>query len=190
VERRLATAEQLARWREQLRSGGPLASLVASIGASLPQPGEALEEAVRRLTALAEEERGELDGLLERVLLGTPSDALPERAEAVSLLTLHAAKGLEFPCVFITGCEEGLLPYSLFAERSGDPDEERRLFYVGMTRARTLLYLSHARRRSLFGREYRLQPSPYLRLIAEELAERSRSEPRAGRPAEQQPELF
>jgi DNA helicase-2/ATP-dependent DNA helicase PcrA len=190
VERRLATADQLASWREQLRSGGPLASLVASIGASLLQQGEALEEAVRRLTALAEEERGELDGLLERVLLGTPSDALPERAEAVSLLTLHAAKGLEFPCVFITGCEEGLLPYSLFAERPGDPDEERRLFYVGMTRARTLLYLSHARRRSLFGREYRLPPSPYLRLIAEELAERSRAEPRAGRPAERQPELF
>jgi len=190
VERRLASSTLLARWRAGLQQGRPLAALIASIGAALPQAGEGLDEAVRRLAALAEEERGELDGLLQRVLLGTPSDALPERGEAVCLLTLHAAKGLEFPCVFITGCEEGLLPYSLFAERPGDPDEERRLFYVGMTRARTLLFLSHARKRLLFGREYRLPRSPYLELIAEELAERSRVEPRAARPAEQQPELF
>ena len=63
---------------------------------------------------------------------------------------MHAAKGLEFPTVFIVGCEEGLLPY-LPPNRSVDLAEERRLFYVGMTRAQQQLILTHARRRTLFG---------------------------------------
>jgi superfamily I DNA/RNA helicase len=79
--------------------------------------------------------------------------------------------------VFITGCEDGLLPYTLPARRPADPEEERRLFYVGMTRAGTYLYLTHARRRRLFGREVRLPPSPFLAALREELAERSRPDP-------------
>jgi superfamily I DNA/RNA helicase/PHP family Zn ribbon phosphoesterase len=186
VERRLAQAEALSRWRARLGQGEPLPRVIAEIGALQPEPGEALDEVIRRLAVLAEEEGGQLDRLLHRLLLGTPSDTVRDRAEQVSLLTLHAAKGLEFPCVFITGCEEGLLPYSLFADRHGDPDEERRLFYVGMTRARRLLYLSHARKRFLFGREHRLDRSPYLQCIAEELAERSRVEPRSTRGTERE----
>jgi superfamily I DNA/RNA helicase len=86
-------------------------------------------------------------------------------------MSLHAAKGLEFACVFIAGCEEGLLPYSLFEGRGTDPEEERRLFYVGMTRAKRYLYLSYAKRRRLFGREYHLARSPFLDPIEESLLE-------------------
>ena len=85
-------------------------------------------------------------------------------------MTLHAAKGLEFRCVFIVGCEDGLLPYSLF-ERRSDREEERRLLYVGMTRAKKYLFLSHAGKRFLLGREYRLNRSPFLDRIEEELLE-------------------
>lgn len=177
VERRLASPAQLSAWRAMLERGEGLRRVIEAVGAARPESAAALEQTVRRLAELAEEEGGSLERLLHRVLLESSSDLLADRSQKVHLLTLHAAKGLEFSCVFITGCEEGLIPYSLFPEQAGDPQEERRLFYVGMTRARSLLYLSHARRRFLFGREYRLAPSPYLKLIAEELAERSRQEP-------------
>jgi superfamily I DNA/RNA helicase len=88
---------------------------------------------------------------------------------------MHAAKGLEFACVFIAGCEQGLLPYSLFEGREADLEEERRLFYVGMTRAKRYLFLSYAKRRRLFGREYRLDRSPFLEPIEEGLLEQHSS---------------
>lgn len=87
------------------------------------------------------------------------------RGDAIRLMTLHRAKGLEFPVVFIAGCEEGLLPY----ERSEDPDEERRLFFVGMTRARHRLFLSSAAERFLFGVTRYAEPSSYLSDIETEL---------------------
>ena len=87
----------------------------------------------------------------------------------MSLLTLHAAKGLEFAVVFIVGLEDGLLPLHW-----GEPDdaamaEERRLFYVGMTRAKDRLILSRARQRHWRGRTQMLEPSPFLRDIENEL---------------------
>jgi DNA helicase-2/ATP-dependent DNA helicase PcrA len=88
--------------------------------------------------------------------------------EKVSLMSLHAAKGLEFPVVFIIGCERRLLPLDLMGMK-GEPQEERRLFYVGMTRAKEHLYLTHAHRRHLFGQSVVQEPSPYLADIAEEL---------------------
>lgn len=89
--------------------------------------------------------------------LQTEADRYDRRADRVTLMSLHAAKGLEFPVVFIVGCEEGLLPYRT-PHRDTDLAEERRLFYVGMTRARRRLILTHAARRLLFGRtmEHRL----------------------------------
>jgi DNA helicase II / ATP-dependent DNA helicase PcrA len=69
------------------------------------------------------------------------------KADRIHLLTLHAAKGLEWPVVFLCGCEEGLLPFHL-PGRQTDIAEERRLFYVGMTRARETLFISHARKRT------------------------------------------
>jgi len=88
---------------------------------------------------------------LESVALVADIDSLSEGSEAVTLMTLHSAKGLEFPVVFIVGLEEGVFPHqrSLISDR--EIEEERRLCYVGMTRAREELHLVHAHRRSLYG---------------------------------------
>jgi superfamily I DNA/RNA helicase len=91
-------------------------------------------------------------------------------------MTLHASKGLEFPCVFITGCEDGLLPYGLFETSRADPTEERRLLYVGMTRAQTLLYMTWAQSRFLNNRPYNLSKSPFLEAIEQELVESSQTQ--------------
>ncbi|MDD3619520.1 MAG: 3'-5' exonuclease, partial [Desulfobulbaceae bacterium] len=90
-----------------------------------------------------------------------------ERAEAVTLMTLHASKGLEFKIVFIAGVEEGLLPLSpktsfSEAEEMEHVEEERRLFYVGMTRAEEILYLSRAEKRNLRGGVVRQEPSRFI----------------------------
>ena len=90
------------------------------------------------------------------------------KGEKVSLLTFHAAKGLEFPVVFVTGCENGLVPLRR-ASWDIDVEEERRLFYVGMTRAKSRLYLVRAKLRTLFGKTLETAPSPYLADIKEEL---------------------
>ncbi len=101
-------------------------------------------------------------------------------ADKVSLMTLHAAKGLEFPVVFIIGCEQNLLPLDLEG-MTADREEERRLFYVGMTRAKEGLYLVRTRRRRLYGKIYENQPSPFLADIEEELKEYERVEQKAPR---------
>ena len=109
-----------------------------------------------------------LQFFVDYIQLQQSDDSLVPAAEKVSLLTLHAAKGLEFPVVFIAGCEQGLVPL-LREGKEFDPAEERRLFYVGMTRAKELLYLIHARRRTLYGKTIDARPSPYLSDIEEEL---------------------
>jgi DNA helicase-2/ATP-dependent DNA helicase PcrA len=101
-------------------------------------------------------------------VLAQNEEQLGYDVEKVSLMSLHAAKGLEFPVVFIIGCEDHLLPLDLIGMK-GEPQEERRLFYVGMTRAKEHLYLTHAKRRQLFGETLTQAPSPYLADIAEEL---------------------
>ena len=88
---------------------------------------------------------------LAREAAGPEFTGIDLLAEKVSLLTLHAAKGLEFPYVFIIGCEAGLLPYEPAAPVQVDPEEERRLVYVGLTRASRQLFLSCARQRYLWG---------------------------------------
>ena len=102
-------------------------------------------------------------------------DTWDPRAERISLLTLHAAKGLEFPVVFIAGCEDGLLPLKWGRLDPTDLEEERRLFYVGVTRARTKLFLTRATRRLTRGKVRDQAPSPYLADIEERLLERRRS---------------
>lgn len=92
-------------------------------------------------------------------------------AEAVTLMTLHAAKGLEFPAVFIVGMEEGLFPHSRSLFEMNQLEEERRLAYVGMTRAKKLLYLSFASRRLYFGQKTSNPPSRFLIDIPEKLLE-------------------
>ena len=113
---------------------------------------------------------------LDYLVLQQPEDAIERRAENVNLLTLHAAKGLEFPVVFIVGCEQNLLPLSI-GDMVSDSREERRLFYVGMTRAQEALFLTHARRRRLFGRSMFNPPSPYLGDIEHQLKEYDQAQP-------------
>jgi superfamily I DNA/RNA helicase len=118
-------------------------------------------DAIRHLLDLAGEFGDDLDRFLRFVSIGTGLDTIRRTSEAVSLLTLHAAKGLEFPHVFIAGCEDGLLPYRMFGD-PGDVEEERRLLYVGMTRVKETLTLTYAEKRNLFGRTYNLPRSPFL----------------------------
>jgi DNA helicase-2/ATP-dependent DNA helicase PcrA len=108
---------------------------------------------------------------LEEVSLVSDADDLEDNGGAVTLLTLHMAKGLEYPVVFMVGMEDGILPHSRSLE-SGDPeemDEERRLCYVGVTRAKRRLYLIHAFRRSLWGGSELQTPSRFLDEVPAEL---------------------
>ncbi len=112
--------------------------------------------------------RNNIHEFADLLSLQGPEDMFEFNAEKVSLLTLHASKGLEFSVVFIVGCEEGILPLHYSGEE-GNLDEERRLFYVGMTRAKEELILTHARRRVIYGRSVYNSPSRYLQDIEEEL---------------------
>jgi DNA helicase-2/ATP-dependent DNA helicase PcrA len=123
--------------------------------------------------ALESDERGEsLRDFLDHAALVSDQDEYDEAAP-ITLMTLHTAKGLEFPVVFITGMEEGLFPHSRSMEEGRDLEEERRLFYVGMTRAEHKLYLTSARYRRYFGNmdQQVSEPSRFLSEIPQELIE-------------------
>src|SRR5271157_1056026 len=117
------------------------------------------------------EDRG-LTAFLENLALVSDQDTLPEESNVPTLMTLHAAKGLEFPQVFISGLDEGLLPHSRSIDDPEEMAEERRLFYVGLTRARNRLYLVRADRRSTYGSFQDSVPSRFLEDIPEELIKR------------------
>jgi len=110
-----------------------------------------------------------LKKFLEDTTLFSEADEVETKKDLVNLMTLHAAKGLEFPVVFISGCEEGLLPHSRSMLDSLQAEEERRLCYVGITRAKTYLYLTFTRRRTIYGLTQVSPPSRFLRDIPEEL---------------------
>jgi DNA helicase II / ATP-dependent DNA helicase PcrA len=102
---------------------------------------------------------------LARQEVGPEFTGLDLEAQRVKLLTLHAAKGLEFPYVFIAGCESGLIPLEPEGRDPSDPEEERRLFYVGLTRAQRQVFLTRARSRTLWGRRRRTRVSPLAEII-------------------------
>ena len=106
---------------------------------------------------------------LENIALVSDQDTLPDRINTPTLLTLHAAKGLEFPQVFITGLDDGLIPHSRSRDDPEEMAEERRLFYVGITRARDLLYLVRAEARATFGSYDSTIPSGFLENIPSEI---------------------
>ncbi len=106
-----------------------------------------------------------LTTFLEEVALVSDVDNLDEQVDAPTLLTLHMAKGLEFPVVFIVGMEEGILPHNRSMDDPDQMEEERRLCYVGITRAKERLYLIHTFRRTLFGQSELGQPSRFIRDI-------------------------
>jgi uncharacterized protein (TIGR00375 family) len=153
--------------------------------------GEKPQEALDRLISmLADTESGEPEWI-KRCALYTDTDLYHPRAEKVALLTMHAAKGLEFPVVFLAGCEEELLPYRRAGEGAGtDADEERRLFYVAMTRAKERLYLTWARRRRMFGKTSNRSRSPFVKDIEERLLIDESPRPRHRKKKPDQLQLF
>ena len=167
-EARTATAEQLmsfvvkkTNYREYLL-------------ADFEEDGEERWENVQQLLALAAEYEGlapeaALPQLLEDIALVAPGDELEEELDAVTLITLHAAKGLEFPVVFIVGMEEGVLPHIRSFDDPAQMEEERRLCYVGITRAKERLYLVRAFRRRLMGQSQHNPASRFLKDVPSEL---------------------
>jgi DNA helicase II / ATP-dependent DNA helicase PcrA len=186
------------------RAAGDLASRIEAAATDAREASKELDaadlaQARWRLLALAASVSDE-ERLLEAVALATEADFWDARADRVSLLTMHAAKGLEFAVVFVAGLEDGLTPFSFRgpgeaanSERGAPIDgegEERRLFYVAMTRAKDLLVLTRAERRYWRGAVRALQASPYLARIPQHLVARQSPSPRAPRAKVRQYSLF
>jgi DNA helicase-2/ATP-dependent DNA helicase PcrA len=147
---------------------------VEALRASRDPQDEARAENVEELVAVTKEfNKNNPDGTLLDFLTETSlvaaADEIDDSSGTVSLMTLHTAKGLEYEAVFLTGIEEDLLPHRMSANEPGGPAEERRLFYVGITRARRKLYLSLAMTRAQFGDVSVAMPSRYLQEIPPEL---------------------
>jgi DNA helicase II / ATP-dependent DNA helicase PcrA len=154
--------------------------------------------AVEALTPLATRCGDDVAAFLTEIATDADVDALDPRAQAVTLLTLHAAKGLEFPVVFIVGCEDGLLPLRLPGRDGGPADEaaeaaaiaeERRLFFVGLTRAQDRLFVSHVHRRFWRGAERQMTPSRFFDAIDPRLFD-NRGDLTPRRPRDQQLRLL
>ena len=120
-------------------------------------------------------EEASLEGYLEDIALISDIDSYNESADQVVLMTIHSAKGLEFPYVFLIGMEEGVFPSEMSKYSEADLEEERRLAYVGITRAKKELYISNSVSRMLYGRTQRNEPSRFLREIEPEYIEETRS---------------
>ncbi len=135
-------------------------------------------ENLAELEAVAEEfarenPAGTLDDFLERVSLVSDADQVPDaEGGVITLMTLHTAKGLEFPVVFLTGMEDAVFPHARALGDPGELEEERRLAYVGITRARQRLYLTRAQVRSAWGAPMANPPSRFLSELPEEVVER------------------
>jgi len=151
-----------------------------------------LDENRKKLLEIAESFENDFEGFMKYITLGTSIDTHNFTLERVHLLTLHSAKGLEFDCVFIPGCEDGIIPYSLFEKQTSDIEEEKRLFYVGMTRARKYLYLTHAVKRFMFGKHHQSEASAFLKPIEEALIKRISTDykPRKSKKQKLQESLF
>jgi len=130
-------------------------------------------ENIQELAAVAADfarhtEDASLEAFLENAALLASIDVLKDGADGVVLMTVHNAKGLEFPYVFVVGLEQGLFPHARSLEEEDGLEEERRLFYVAMTRAMRRLYLTHARLRTLYGALLPAEPSVFLREVPRE----------------------
>lgn len=177
--------EQLVVWREKAAAGdivGLLDAIIADTGYSgyLKEISDSEEQIIdrdeniqelRELVARSQEQGETLSEFLSEQSLMTDVDSLDENADAVTLLTLHAAKGLEYPVVFITGLEEGLLPHVRSFDDPSEMAEERRLLYVGITRAENRLFLTHTFRRSMYGSSNTNLPSRFLSDLPPELVD-------------------
>lgn len=153
-----------------------------------PEKAEDRIENVQELSSMLqryEQENGEeasLSGFLEEVALFTDIDNYDQAADSVVLMTVHSAKGLEFPVVFLPGWEEGVFPGNAVLYDPSEVEEERRLAYVAITRAREELYIYNAESRMIFGSTSHNRISRFVDEIPKELVERSRSRDYAYRP--------
>jgi DNA helicase-2/ATP-dependent DNA helicase PcrA len=172
---------------------GDIAGSLRAAADRMPDDADSTEcrAALLQLLALAQSCGNDRPRFDEMLCLATEADCWDARADRISLLTLHAAKGLEFPVVFIVGLEDGILPLRWReGATEGELAEERRLFYVGMTRAEDRLFLTRAQKRPWRGEVRSLPPSPYLNDIENELLQHSRREPIRRKVADPQLLLF
>ncbi|MBS4760314.1 MAG: exodeoxyribonuclease V subunit gamma [Clostridium sp.] len=138
---------------------------------------ENLQELVNVARDFAPDEEDNILGeFLAQVALVSDLDETPDADNAVTLMTLHAAKGLEFETVFLAGLEEGIFPHSRSLNSNIEMEEERRLMYVGVTRAKQKLYITYAKRRQMWGETKYYNPSRFLAEIPDSLTERNTSE--------------
>lgn len=152
------TPEGEGRWENVLELQG-VAGQVQEQGAGSEELGESAPDETFQI----------LEKFLEQVALVQDTDSLNKGADAVTLMTLHSAKGLEFNTVFIVGAEEGIFPHSRSLIDESEMEEERRLAYVGITRARERLYLIYAEERNIYGRFQSNPKSRFIENIPEEL---------------------
>ncbi len=131
---------------------------------------ENIEELKSNMVKYSEENPdGSLSGFLEEIALYTDLDSMNESDDRVTLMTLHSAKGLEFECVFIMGTEDNIFPSYLSKQSEEELEEERRLAYVGITRAKKKLYITSSAERMLFGNTSRNLPSVFIKELPEEV---------------------
>jgi superfamily I DNA/RNA helicase len=150
-----------------------------------------IDTAFKKLLSLAQKYDGWPLEFLAGVSLQSDTDMVSPDSEKVSLMTMHASKGLEFPVVFIVGCEKDLIPLQRRGDEDCDIDEERRLFYVAMTRAKEMLFLSYAQKRKLFGRTAKRRISPFVEEIQASLKRFETSDfKQRGKKNQRQLELF
>ncbi len=173
IEEFIQMVEEMKEEAQTLSLSQLTLSLLGKTGYLQRLKEEATDEAFSRLenieeliNVMIEYEKSEgkvsIESFLDKVSLVTDVDLYEDKGNRVSLMTLHCAKGLEFPVVFIVGVEEGLLPHYRRGEEIEDMEEERRLFYVGITRSKEKLFLSRAERRSTFGVGRANLPSRFL----------------------------
>ncbi len=169
----------------------------ASVAQRLEWAARQLEDDLAGTAAQAASLRGlalrcgdDVGQFLSELALATEADLFDPRADRIALLTIHAAKGLEFPVVFVVGCEDGLMPLSWGRTEPAALAEERRLFFVAMTRAAKYLFLSHAKRRRWRGQVRKQRPSPFLADIEERLLARHTGRSRQRPPDTRQRLLF
>ncbi|MEG6586338.1 DNA helicase PcrA [Dendrosporobacter sp. 1207_IL3150] len=155
---------------------------IAELQKELTPQNEARIENLRELLSVAKDfAKGELEETLEnflsQVALVSDIDTAEIAGEKVTLMTLHSAKGLEFPIAFMAGMEEGLFPHSRTLMNECEIEEERRICYVGITRARRKLYLTNARMRTIYGKTIMYPASRFLSEIPEDTVERVTNRP-------------
>nr|WP_122013303.1 UvrD-helicase domain-containing protein [Maliibacterium massiliense] len=183
-----ALLRQLMAEREMLPLGEFVAQMIEESGLARQYGGETDEDRTRRenlreLVGAANEFVQQCEGeatleeWLDVISLETSSDGLEEGDSAVTMMTVHGAKGLEFPVVFITGMEEGVFPHARSIESESQMEEERRLCYVGITRAMQCLYITHTYQRTLMNNTSCNPPSRFLREMPQEILD-SFAEPR------------